>query len=57
LIVLGSDDDPGLFQHADILSREIVGAKRATIAKTHHMPNIERPEAFNTLVLEFLGTQ
>jgi pimeloyl-ACP methyl ester carboxylesterase len=26
-----------------------------TIAETHHMPNMEKPEEFNAIVLDFLG--
>jgi pimeloyl-ACP methyl ester carboxylesterase len=55
LILLGSDDDPELFQHADKLARDIAGARRVTIAQTHHMPNMEKPEEFNAIVLDFLG--
>jgi pimeloyl-ACP methyl ester carboxylesterase len=55
LIILGSEDDPQLFKHADKLERDIVGARRVTIAETHHMPNMEKPEEFNAIVLDFLG--
>jgi len=57
LILLGAEDDPPLFQHADALERGIVGARRVTIAGTHHMPNMEKPEEFNAIVLEFLARQ
>jgi pimeloyl-ACP methyl ester carboxylesterase len=55
LIVMGAEDDPELFEHAEKLAQGIVGAERVTIAKTHHMPNMEKPEEFNALVLEFLA--
>ncbi|HZT99627.1 MAG TPA: alpha/beta hydrolase [Ktedonobacteraceae bacterium] len=55
LIVMGALDDPRLFKDADKLERDIVGASRATIAETHHMPNMEKPEEFNALILDFLG--
>jgi pimeloyl-ACP methyl ester carboxylesterase len=55
LIMLGSEDDPQLFKHADKLERDIVGARRVTMAGTHHMPNMEKPEEFNAIVLDFLG--
>lgn len=54
LIMLGAEDDPRLFKDADKLERDIVGAKRVTISATHHMPNMEKPEEFNALVLDFL---
>jgi pimeloyl-ACP methyl ester carboxylesterase len=55
LIMLGAEDDPRLFKDADKLERDIVGASRVMIAETHHMPNMEKPEEFNALVLDFLG--
>jgi pimeloyl-ACP methyl ester carboxylesterase len=55
LIVMGAEDDPRLFKDADKLERDIVGASRVTIAEAHHMPNMEKPEEFNALVLKFLG--
>jgi len=55
LIMLGGEDDPRLFKDANKLARDIVGSRRVTIAETHHMPNMEKPEEFNTIVLDFLG--
>jgi pimeloyl-ACP methyl ester carboxylesterase len=54
LIIMGAEDDPRLFKDADKLERDIAGASRVTIAETHHMPNMEKPEEFNTIVLDFL---
>jgi pimeloyl-ACP methyl ester carboxylesterase len=54
LIMLGAQDDPRLFKDADKLERDIVGARRVTIPETHHMPNMEKPEEFNAIVLDFL---
>ena len=54
LIMLGAEDDPRLFKDADKLERDIAGASRVTIAETHHMPNMEKPEEFNAIVLDFL---
>jgi pimeloyl-ACP methyl ester carboxylesterase len=55
LIVMGAQDDPRLFKDADKLERDIVGARRVTIAEAHHMPNMEKPEEFNAIILDFLG--
>lgn len=55
LIVLGSEDDSRLFKDADKLEQDIAGSRRITIAETRHMPNIEKPEEFNAIVLDFLG--
>lgn len=54
LIVLGAEDDPRLFKDADKLEQDIVGSRRVMIAETHHMPNMEKPEEFNAIVLDFL---
>ncbi|HLG63962.1 MAG TPA: alpha/beta hydrolase [Ktedonosporobacter sp.] len=54
LIILGAQDDPRLFKDADKLERDIVGSGRVMIAETHHMPNMEKPEEFNAIVLAFL---
>lgn len=54
LIILGAEDDPRLFKDADKLAQDIVGSSRVTIAETHHMPNMEKPEEFNAIVLDFL---
>jgi pimeloyl-ACP methyl ester carboxylesterase len=34
---------------------EIPEARRATIAEAAHLPNLERPEEFNRIVLDFLA--
>jgi pimeloyl-ACP methyl ester carboxylesterase len=54
LIILGSEYDPRLFKDAAKLERDIAGARRVTIPETHHMPNMEKPEEFNAIVLDFL---
>lgn len=54
LIVVGGDDSFLLHRYADQLEREIAGARRVMIPGTHHMPNMEKPEEFNPIVLDFL---
>src|SRR5712692_6505251 len=55
LLIVGADDHFMLHRVADKLEQDIVGAKRVTISETHHMPNMEKPEEFNHIVLDFLG--
>ena len=55
LLIVGADDHFMLHRVADKLEQDIVGAKRVTISETHHMPNMEKPEEFNRIVLDFLG--
>ena len=56
LIVVGGDDDKLLHTVADKLEQDIPNVKRVVIAETHHMPNMEKPEEFNRIVLDFLKT-
>jgi len=55
LIVEGSDDDFLLHRFADRLERDIIGSQRVSIPDTHHMPNMEKPNEFNHIILDFLS--
>jgi pimeloyl-ACP methyl ester carboxylesterase len=55
LIVVGAEDHFQLHKSADKLEQDIAGAKRVTIPETHHMPNMEKPDEFNQIVLDFLS--
>ncbi len=54
LVVLGELDDPSLAAIGEVLVTRIAGARRATIPAAAHVPGMERPEVFNSLVAEFL---
>jgi len=54
LVVVGAEDVPDVVDSADPLVHAIPGAKRATIAGAAHLPNMEKPEEFNRIVLTFL---
>jgi pimeloyl-ACP methyl ester carboxylesterase len=54
LILVGELDRPEMHEIADRLEAEIPDTRRETIAGTAHVPNMERPEEFDRLVLEFL---
>jgi 3-oxoadipate enol-lactonase len=54
LILVGELDRPEMHEIAHHLEAEIPNARRETIAGTAHVPNMERPEEFDRLVLEFL---
>jgi pimeloyl-ACP methyl ester carboxylesterase/quercetin dioxygenase-like cupin family protein len=56
LIIVGAEDHFQLHKSADKLEKDIDGARRVTISETHHMPNMEKPEEFNRIVLDFLKT-
>ena len=55
LVVTGEQDVGDIHEIADRLGREIAGARRATIANTAHLPNLEQPDEFDRIVLGFLG--
>ena len=55
LVVTGDEDFGDIHRIDDKLAREIPGAERATIADTAHLPNLERPEEFDRIVLGFLA--
>jgi 3-oxoadipate enol-lactonase len=55
LVVVGEHDRPDIYAKADALAGGIAGAERVVLAGTGHLPNLERPAAFNRVVLEFLG--
>ncbi|MBV9926457.1 MAG: alpha/beta hydrolase [Acidobacteria bacterium] len=55
LVVVGDLDTPRTLEAAGVLADGIDGARLEIIKGTAHLPNMERPEEFNRLVLEFLG--
>ena len=55
LVLVGDLDIPEMREGAARLAAAIPGARAATIAGASHLPNLERPEEFDALVLEFLG--
>jgi pimeloyl-ACP methyl ester carboxylesterase len=55
LVIYGDLDDPNIPAIADLLAKGIPGAKKVVIPGTAHVPNMERPDEFNSLVLNFLN--
>jgi 3-oxoadipate enol-lactonase len=55
LIVVGDADTTEMQQAADLLAREIAGARKVIMRDAGHLPNLEHPAEFNRLVLEFLA--
>ncbi len=55
LVVTGDEDVPDVHEIADRLAERIPGAQRATIPNAAHLPNLERPEEFDRIVLGFLA--
>ena len=54
LILVGDLDQPAIQDVVDQLAEGIPGARKEVIAGTAHAPNMERPEEFNRLLLDFL---
>jgi 3-oxoadipate enol-lactonase len=55
LVLVGEHDRPDIHAMADALAAGIPRAERVLLAGTAHLPNLERPEEFNRVVLEFLA--
>ena len=54
LVVVGDKDVPTVLEAADLLTDSIPGARKAVIHDAAHLPNLEHPEEFNRIVLDFL---
>ena len=56
LFIFGSLDEPDIDQAIEIMMREIPRAKRKTIQVAAHMSNMEKPEEFNHIMVDFIET-
>jgi 3-oxoadipate enol-lactonase len=56
LNIVGDEDVPDIQTSAELLQRSIPTAKIVNFPDTAHMVNMERPEEFNRVVLEFLDS-
>jgi pimeloyl-ACP methyl ester carboxylesterase len=54
LILNGESDSPFILRHAKILQDAYVGANYRTIPKAGHLANLDNPEGFDLMLLEFL---
>ena len=55
LIVWGREDRAFPLQNADRLQADIEGAQKVVFDDTGHLPQMEKPDEFNRVVLEFLS--
>jgi 3-oxoadipate enol-lactonase len=53
-VVAGERDDAGAREIAERIAREVPGARKAVVPGASRFVNLERPEEFNRLVLDFL---
>ncbi len=54
LVVIGDEDIPPVLDTVDLVMDSIKGARKAIIHDAAHLPNLEHPEEFNRIVLDFL---
>jgi pimeloyl-ACP methyl ester carboxylesterase len=57
LVVVGDGEMAALRNEADLLARSIRGARMVVIKGAGHFPNLEQPNRFNEIVLDWLETQ
>lgn len=55
LVVWGDLDESGVISACERLAREVPQARGVVIPGTAHMLNMERPDEFNRIVLDFLA--
>ena len=55
LVVVGEHDRPDIHAMAGALASGIPGAERVLLPGAAHLPNMEQPQEFNRVVLEFLA--
>ena len=55
LVLVGDRDRPEIVAGADVLEERLPNVQMVVMPETAHLPNMERPEEFNGIVLEFLG--
>ena len=57
LFVVGTGDVPNVLEQADLLERNITGARKVVLPRVAHVLNMERPTEINRIILDFLGEQ
>ena len=55
LVILGEFDMPGIHEISDLILAANPNAELVTIPDVAHMVNLEAPERFNELLLEYLS--
>jgi 3-oxoadipate enol-lactonase len=56
LVVVGDEDAPPIFDAVELLMEKVPHARKAVIHDAAHLPNLEHPDEFNRLVLDFLAS-
>ena len=55
LVMHRTDDTFIKVEHSRYIASKIPGARYEDIAKARHLPNVERPEQFNPIMMQWLG--
>jgi len=55
LVVVGDADVPPVHETADLLVSKIRGARKVVIHDAAHLPNMEHPDKFNRMLVDFLN--
>ena len=56
LFIVGDQDVPDILDIGDLIVTHVPGARQAIIANTAHHLNVEQPDEFNRIVLDFLNS-
>src|SRR5438093_7347452 len=54
LLVVGDEDAPPILDAVDMLMEKVPHARKVVIHDAAHLPNLEHPDEFNRIVLDFL---
>jgi 3-oxoadipate enol-lactonase len=54
LVVVGAGDIPDILEQADLLARTIPNVRKIALPRVAHLLNMEIPDEFNQLILDFL---
>ncbi|HLY30775.1 MAG TPA: alpha/beta fold hydrolase [Ktedonobacterales bacterium] len=55
LVIVGDGDQPSVIESCALIAQQVPGAREVIMPGLAHAPNMERPEEFNQLVLDFLA--
>jgi pimeloyl-ACP methyl ester carboxylesterase len=56
LFIVGDQDVPDILDISNLIVNTVPGARKAVIANTAHHLNVEQPDEFNRIVLDFLNS-
>jgi len=55
-IIIGNIDMPGILEIADLIEKDLKGSVKHVLKDCAHMVNMEKPEEFNGIVIDFLNS-